>query len=104
MDWLVLRVHDFVGTLPVLYIVTGLAIGNVWSSLLWIFDSIMHNHYGWSEHWFTKNSVLLSVGVVVQGWAGWSVATGDVWVDQESVVLIGMAVLYAGSLANLQDF
>ena len=88
----------------VLYIVAGLAIGNVWSSLLWIFDTIMHNHYGWSEHWFTKNSVFIPLGTVVQGWAGWSVATGDIWLDQESVVFIGMAVLYACLLVNLQDF
>ena len=88
----------------VLYIVAGLAIGNVWSSLLWIFDTIMHSHYGWSEHWFTKNSVFIPLDVVVQGWAGWSVATGDVWLDQESVVFIGMAVLYACLLVNLQDF
>ena len=88
----------------VLYIVAGLAIGNVWSSLLWIFDIAMYYHYGWSEHWFSKNSVFIPLGTVVQGWAGWSVATGDIWLDQESVVFIGMAVLYACLLVNLQDF
>ena len=41
--------------MAVLYLVVGVAIGNVWSSLLWVLDYLTYNHCGLSEHWFTKN-------------------------------------------------
>ena len=88
----------------VLYIVTGIAIGNVWSCFLWIFAYSMYNYYGWSEHWVTKNSIVMPLGTVAQGWAGWTAATGDIWLDQESALFVGMATLYVGVLLNLQDF
>ena len=87
-----------------LYIVAGVAIGNVWSCFLFIFAYSMYNYYRGSEHWFTKNSVLIPLGTVVQGWAGWTAATGDLWLDQESALFVGMATLYVGVLLNLQDF
>ena len=87
-----------------LYLVTGLAIGNVWSCFLWIFAYSMYNYYGWSEHWFTKNGIVMPLGSVAQGWAGWTAATGGLWFDQESVLFIGMVASYACTLTNLQDF
>ena len=88
----------------VLYLVVGVAIGNVWSSLLWILGYLAHNHCGLSEHWFTRNSVFLPVGTVVMGWAAWTIVTGSIWMDQESVLFLGMVSFYVGTLANLQDF
>ena len=64
----------------------------------------MYNFYGWSEHWVTKNGIVMPLGSVVHGWAGWTAATGDLWLDQESVIFIGMVALYAAALTNLQDF
>ena len=86
------------------YLVTGLAIGNIWSCFLWIFAYSMYNFYGWSEHWFTKNGIVMPLGSVVHGWAGWTAATRDLWLDQECVLFIGMVALYAAALTNLQDF
>ena len=47
-----------------LYLVTGLGIGNIWSCLLWIFAYSMYNFYGWSEHWVTKNGIVMPLGIV----------------------------------------
>ena len=88
----------------VLYLLAGLAIGNVWSSLLWILGCLAHTHCGLSEHWFTRNSVFLPIGTVVIGWAAWTIVTGSIWMDQESVLFLGMVSFYVGALANLQDF
>ena len=48
--------------ITVSYLVVGVAIGNVWSSLLWILNYLVYHHCGLSEHWFTKNSIFLPVG------------------------------------------
>ena len=50
------------------------------------------------------NRIFLPVGTVVMGWAAWTIVTGSIWMDQESVLFLGMVSFYVGTLANLQDF
>ena len=40
------------------------------------------------------------------GWAAWTIVTGSIWLDQESVLFLGMVSFYVGTLPvyNLQDF
>ena len=90
--------------ITVSYLVVGVAIGNVWSSLLWILDYLVYHHCGLSEHWFTKNSIFLPVGCVVMEWAAWTIVTGSIWMDQESVLFFGLVTLYGGTQGYLQDF
>ena len=41
----------------VMYVVAGIAIGNIWSSLLWVFLTLMLCFGGWDKHWFSKNCI-----------------------------------------------
>ena len=66
-----------------LYIVAGMAIGNVWSSLLWLIATSLHNDCGWDKHWFTKNSIIMVIGVIVQAWASWSIVYGSLWMSRD---------------------
>ena len=50
------------------------------------------------------NRIFLPVGTVVMGWATWTIVTGSIWMDQESVLFLGMVSFYVGTLFNLQDF
>ena len=90
--------------ITVSYLVVGVVIGNVWSSLLWILNYLVYHHCGLSEHWFTKNSIFLPVGCVVMEWAAWTIVTGSIWMDQESVLFFGLVTLYGGTQGYLQDF
>ena len=90
--------------ITVSYLVVGVAIGNVWSSLLWILNYLVYHHCGLSEHWFTKNSIFLPVGCVVMEWAAWTIVTGSIWMDQKSVLFFGLVTLYGGTQGYLQDF
>ena len=49
------------------------------------------------------NRIFLPVGTVVMGWAAWTIVTGSIWMDQESVLFLGMVSFNVGTLANLQD-
>ena len=90
--------------ITVSYLVVGVVIGNVWSSLLWILNYLVYHHCGLSEHWFTKNSIFLPVGCVVMEWAAWTIVTGSIWMDQKSVLFFGLVTLYGGTQGYLQDF
>ena len=88
----------------VLYILAGVAIGNVWSSFLWIFTTLMLCYGGWDKHWFTKNCIPMPLGAFAQGWAGWSAVCGDLWMNEKHAVFLGVIAFFVGPMANLQDF
>ena len=86
-----------------LYIIAGIAIGNVWSSLLWITTTLMYCYGGWDKHWFTKNCVAMPLGVVAQSCASWSIVNGSSGMNQQYAVFLGVMALYVGATANMQD-
>ncbi len=87
----------------VLYILAGLAIGNVWSSLLWFVTSTMYSYGEWEKHWFTKNFVAMTLGVIVQGWASWSIASGNIWMAPKYATFVAVMSLYVGTTTNFAD-
>ena len=86
-----------------LYIIAGMAIGNVWSSLLWIIAMSLHNDCGWDKHWFTKNSIIMVIGVIVQAWASWSIVYGSLWMSRDYTFFLGAILFYVGTTLNIQD-
>ena len=87
----------------VMYVLAGIAIGNIWSSLLWVFVTLMLCFGGWDKHWFSKNCIAMTLGTVALGWGGWSIVSGNPWMNQSYAVLTGVLSVYSGLVGNLQD-
>ena len=87
------------------YILCSVAIGNVWSCLLWVVVTLLYCHgaTGWDKHWFTKNFISMTLGTFVLGWSGWSIMYGHPWMDTSYAITVVSLSLYVGATANLQD-
>ena len=86
-----------------LYIIAGMAIGNTCSSLLWIIITLVYCYGGWDKHWFTKTCIAMPLGVLVQGWASWSIVHGSSWMNQQYAGFLGVMLLFVGTTGNIQD-
>jgi 4-hydroxybenzoate polyprenyltransferase len=86
-----------------LYLLAGIAVGNVWSSIMWISVTLMLCCGGWDKHWFMKNCVSMTLGTMAMGWGAWSVVSGTPWMDWSYATFNGVVSLYAGITANVQD-
>lgn len=89
--------------LTALYILAGVAIGNVWSSLLWIFFTTIYNYGGWDKHWFSKNCISMPIASASTGWAAWSLVSGDPWMTPNFALSVKVISLYTGITLNIQD-
>ena len=86
-----------------LYILAGIAIGNVWSCFMWISVTLMLCNGGWDKHWFTKNCISMTLGTLSIGWSAWSIVSGCFWMNTSYTVTTVALSLYIGVTSNAQD-
>lgn len=70
--------------------------------LMWQAVSTLHNFYGWSQHWFTKN-LTMALGIIAQLACAWQLigpVTPDAW---RWILLISLVIFTLVSLQDLRD-
>lgn len=89
--------------LTALYTLSGVAIGNMWSTLLWLFFTVTYNFGSWDNHWFTKNCISMPLATASTGWAAWSMVNGHPWMDKGAVLTNIVVSSYIGLTMHIQD-
>ncbi|MFY0581414.1 UbiA family prenyltransferase [Cystobacter fuscus] len=65
--------------------------------------SVLHNFLGWSQHWFTKNPILMGLGVVAMLAPAWRMITDFSPLVWRWILLIALAVGVSISVQDLRD-
>lgn len=89
------------GTLTLAFGIVGIWFG-VWPwALMWIIATILHNFCGFHKHWFTKNNVIMFIGVLAEVAAAWQLVTPLSATAWRWLLVTSLAV---SATAPIQDF
>jgi 4-hydroxybenzoate polyprenyltransferase len=84
----------------ILFAFVGWYYGILKWAILWQACIILHNFYNWSKHWFTKNGVIMPVGLVALMAPAWELVTPLTPVMWRWIIILAIVV---GVTINLQD-
>ncbi len=82
------------------FAVVGWQFGILKWAILWQICIILHNFYGWSRHWFTKNGIIMPVGLVALMAPAWELVTPLTPLIWKWIIILAVVV---GVTINLQD-
>lgn len=69
-------------------------------AILWQACIILHNFFNWSKHWFTKNVIIMPIGLVALMAPAWELVTPLTPVIWKWIIILAIVV---GITINLQD-
>ncbi|KAJ6535156.1 UbiA prenyltransferase family-domain-containing protein [Mycena capillaripes] len=85
----------------VAFLVVGAAWGVGQWSLLWVLLTIAHNFGGFDKHWFTRNLVFISLGVIALLQPMWELLAPSSSTEWQWMLMLSG---FSGILCNVQDF